>query len=141
MSQIIFAYFSISEHSASFSLFQKKNLLGLWPGGPPPSHYGLVHIFLFYGVSLYRVNNLLLSGSCMPCMVFTLNGSYFPKNEKVKCFDFNMSIFWFAGMRQHIFKRTRKNNSCPPPPFRPLSCIPPVYHRKTKEIEDEKKLN
>ena len=44
MSQNIFAYFSISEHSASFSHFQKKKLFWLRPGGlpPPPPVYGLV---------------------------------------------------------------------------------------------------
>ena len=36
MSQNIFAYFSISEHSASFYLFQKKHRFWLWPGGLPP---------------------------------------------------------------------------------------------------------
>ena len=35
-SQNIFASFSISEHSASVSLFKKKNLFWLRPGGPPP---------------------------------------------------------------------------------------------------------
>ena len=32
MSQNIFAYFSVSEYSASFSLFKKKKKL-FWPGG------------------------------------------------------------------------------------------------------------
>ena len=37
MSQNIFAYFSISDHSASFSLFQKKTpILGMARGSPPP---------------------------------------------------------------------------------------------------------
>ena len=36
MPQNIFAYLSILDYSASFSIFQKKQLLWLRPGGPPP---------------------------------------------------------------------------------------------------------
>ena len=39
MSQNIFADFSISEHSASFSLFEKKQLFLLQPGVCPPTTF------------------------------------------------------------------------------------------------------
>ena len=41
MSQHILAYFSVSEHSASFS--EKKTYFGYGQGFAPPPVYGLVH--------------------------------------------------------------------------------------------------
>ena len=49
MSQNIFAYFSISEHSAYFSLFQNKTpILVTARGFAPPPVYGLVHNLYIY---------------------------------------------------------------------------------------------
>ena len=74
MAQHIFAYFSVSEHSASFSLLQQKHLFWLRPGVPPPLFTDwVIGFFLCLPLaSAIRIYNILaqkFSGSSPWCFM------------------------------------------------------------------------
>ena len=88
ISQNIFAYFSISEHSASSSLFQKKiHLFWFGPGGLPPPPFKdcwpVTYIYFFTPSLTYCYINFFLALCEVLCLHFVDNLSIFLNGLKL----------------------------------------------------------